>query len=136
MPVHVPNAYPHGQANQGKRIMGHTGSCHCGKIAFSVEGEINEVYDCNCSLCRRRGGLLWFGPREALVLSTPEDAVSTYTFNKHAIRHRFCETCGVGPFGEGTHPKTGEATVAINVRCLPGVDLASLKVIAYDGASM
>ena len=136
MPVHVPIAYPHGQANQGKRIMGHTGSCHCGKIAFSVEGEINEVYDCNCSLCWRRGGLLWFGPREALVLSTPEDAVSTYTFNKHHLQHHYCKECGVAPYSEGNNPKTGARTVAVNVRCLPDVDLALLKVVAVDGASL
>ena len=114
----------------------HAGSCHCGRIAFTLEGDIGQVIDCNCSMCRRRGALLAFFPRSAMTLSTPESDIATYTFNKHAIRHRFCETCGVGPFGEGTHPKTGEATVAINVRCLPGVDLASLTVIPYDGASM
>ena len=43
------------------------GSCHCGRIAYEVEvGDgITEVYDCNCSMCRRRGGLLWFAPRSA-----------------------------------------------------------------------
>ena len=116
--------------------MRHAGSCHCGGIAFELEGEITEAYDCNCSMCRRRGGLLWFGPREALTLSTPQDAISTYTFNKHHIQHRFCGRCGIAPFGEGTHPGTGARTVAVNVRCLPGVDLASLKVVPIEGASL
>ncbi len=114
----------------------HAGSCHCGKIAFDVEADITEVTDCNCSLCRRRGGLLWFGPREALVLKTPESDVSTYTFNKHHIRHHFCATCGVSPFGEGENPKTGAKTVAVNVRCLPGVDLKALKIVEYNGAAL
>jgi hypothetical protein len=43
--------------------------------------------------------------------------------------------CGIAPFSEGTNPKTGEATVAVNVRCLPDVDLATLKVVPVDGAS-
>lgn len=116
--------------------MGQSGSCHCGRIAFTVEGQIDQVYDCNCSLCRRRGGLLWFGPREALTLSTAEDDVSTYTFNKHHLQHHFCSHCGVAPYSEGVNPKTGAATVAVNVRCLPGVDLAALKVIAVDGANL
>ena len=114
----------------------HEGGCHCGNIAFTVEGDIDSVIDCNCSICRRRGHLLAFFPRSALVLKDPDADIATYTFHRHAIRHRFCPTCGVGPFGEGTNPKTGEATVAVNVRCLPGVDLAGLKVIPYDGASM
>ena len=50
--------------------MQYEGSCHCGQIAFVVEAAepITDALDCNCSLCRRRGGLLWFGPREALRL--------------------------------------------------------------------
>lgn len=114
----------------------HAGSCHCGKIAFEVEADITQVTDCNCSLCRRRGGLLWFGPREALVLKTPESDVSTYTFNKHHIQHHFCATCGISPYGEADNPKTGTLMVAVNVRCLPEVDLGSLKVVAFDGASL
>ena len=116
--------------------MKHAGSCHCGRIAFELEADIQQVVDCNCSLCRRRGSLLWFGPREALVLSTPEDAVSTYTFNKHHLQHHYCSQCGVAPYSEGINPGTGARTVAVNVRCLPGVDLAALQVVAVDGASL
>ena len=112
----------------------HAGSCHCGRIAFTLEGDIGQVIDCNCSMCRRRGGLLAFFRRSAMTLSTPERDIATYTFNKHLIRHHFCPTCGIAPFGEGKDPKTGDATVAINVRCLDGVDLAALEVIPYDGA--
>lgn len=114
----------------------HAGSCHCGRIAFTVEGEIDTVIDCNCSLCRRRGSLLAFFPRSALVLQTPEADIATYTFNTHRIHHRFCPNCGCAPFGEGVNPKTGEATAAVNVRCLPDVDLAGLKVVAFDGARL
>ena len=46
------------------------GSCHCGKIAFEVEGEINAAVACNCSICSRKGSLLWFVPREKLQLKT------------------------------------------------------------------
>ncbi|MBP2488492.1 hypothetical protein JOH50_004219 [Rhizobium leguminosarum] len=35
--------------------MRYEGSCHCGNVAFEVEGEFTEALDCNCSLCRRRG---------------------------------------------------------------------------------
>lgn len=114
----------------------HAGSCHCGKIAFDVEADITQATDCNCSMCRRRGGLLWFGPREALTLKTPESDLSTYMFNKHHIQHHFCSTCGISPFGEGDNPKTGARMISVNVRCLPEVDLASLKVTTFDGASL
>lgn len=112
----------------------HAGSCHCGRIAFEVEGEIGEVIDCNCSMCRRRGALLAAFPRSALVLKTPEADLATYRFNRKAIEHHFCTTCGIAPFSEGKG-RDGVAMTMVNVRCLPDVDLASLKVIAFDGAS-
>lgn len=112
------------------------GSCHCGAIAFELEGEITEGYDCNCSMCRRRGGLLAFLPREALVLRTPESALGTYKFNRHVIDHHFCKVCGISPFSEGVHPATGAKTVAVNLRCLPDLDLASVKVVPVDGANL
>ncbi len=112
----------------------HEGSCHCGRIAFTVEGEVDEVIDCNCSLCRRRGALLAAFPREALKLTTPESGMGTYRFNKHVIAHHFCPECGVAPFSEGKG-RDGSAMAMVNVRCLPGVDLSKLKVVAFDGAS-
>jgi len=118
--------------------MKYAGSCHCGRIAFEVEtGDgIAEAYDCNCSMCRRRGGLLWFGPRSAMELKTPEADLATYRFNHKRLAHHYCPDCGIAPFSEGTHPKTGEATVAVNVRCLEGLDLGSLKIVHVDGASL
>ena len=116
--------------------MRYSGSCHCGKVAFEVEGEIDGALACNCSICRRKGSLLWFVPKTQFELKTPEDAASTYLFNKHAIRHRFCPNCGMHPYAEAIHPKTGLPTAAINIRCLEGVDLDQVKVMHFDGASM
>lgn len=112
------------------------GSCHCGRIAFEVEGQIDQVMDCNCSNCSRRGYLLWFAPRENLKLLTPEANLSTYTFNKHVIKHHFCGVCGSAPFGEGaTKNGTGKVMAAINTRCLENFDPRSVKQVQVDGKS-
>lgn len=112
--------------------MKYQGSCHCGKIAFEVEGEIDGALSCNCSMCQRKGSLLWFMPRTALNLLTPENAMSTYTFNKHVIKHHFCPDCGIHPFGEGTDPN-GNVMAAINIRCIEDIDLTKIPVQHYDG---
>ena len=57
--------------------MNYKGSCHCGRIAFAVDGDFDRVIDCNCSHCSRKGYLLWFVPREKLELATPESDLST-----------------------------------------------------------
>jgi hypothetical protein len=40
--------------------MKYKGSCHCGRVAFEVEGTIESALSCNCSMCQRKGSLLWF----------------------------------------------------------------------------
>ncbi len=81
------------------------GSCHCGHIAFQVEGTLTGAMSCNCSICGRKGALMWFVPRETLHLLTAVENASTYTFNKHLIQHRFCPKCGMHPYGEALDSK-------------------------------
>ena len=115
--------------------MVYKGSCHCGAIAFDAEGELKEVMACNCSICSRKGSLLWFIPRDKFRLRTPEEKLSTYTFNKRFIKHHFCSTCGIHPFAEAAD-KSGKPMAAINVRCLEDFDFASLPVKHFDGKSL
>jgi hypothetical protein len=69
-----------------------------------------------------------------LHLLTPDENASTYLFNKHVIKHRFCPECGIHPYGEGTDPK-GNRIAAINIRCLEDIDLAPIPVTHFDGRS-
>ena len=115
--------------------MVYKGSCHCGRIAFQVEGTLNAATSCNCSICQRKGTLMWFVPREQLKLLTPDENASTYTFNKHVIKHRFCPNCGMHPYGEGVDRK-GNAMAAINIRCLEGIELGNVPVTQFDGRSL
>lgn len=112
------------------------GSCHCGKIAFQVEGEITGAVACNCSICSRKGTLMWFVPLENLQLLTPQQAMRTYTFNKHQIKHRFCDTCGIHPYGEGVAPTGNRMVAAINIRCLEDFDVESVPVQHFDGRAL
>ena len=113
----------------------HKGSCHCGQVAIEVEGGIDGGMTCNCSICGRRGSVLWFVPRDRMTLKTPEDDAASYTFNHHVIRHRFCPKCGIHVWGEGTDPK-GNAIAAVNLRCIDGIDLATIPTQAFDGRSL
>ena len=109
------------------------GSCHCGNVAYTVEGTIDKALACNCSICQRKGSLLWFTPKTNFTLTTPDENAGTYLFNKHFIAHRFCKTCGMHPYAEADFK--GTPTAAINVRCIEDIDLDAIPVEHYDGRS-
>ncbi len=115
--------------------MKYQGSCHCGGIAFEVEGTLESALACNCSICQRKGSLLWFVPYTQFHLQTPETNTRVYEFNRHAIKHRFCPTCGLHPYAEGVDPQ-GTRMAAINIRCLTDIDLDAIPTNKIDGRSM
>jgi hypothetical protein len=106
------------------------GGCHCGRIAFEVQGQPERMIECNCSICAKKGYLHWIVPRERFHLITPADNLATYSFNAGVARHHFCPNCGVAPF---YIPRSDPDRIDVNVRCLDGVELAQLAVEHFDG---
>jgi hypothetical protein len=114
----------------------YSGGCQCGNVRFEVQMDIGEVLACNCSRCARLGSLLAFAPATQFKLLSGEADLTKFEFNTHMIQHQFCASCGIQSFAIGTHPKTGAKMAAINVRCVDGIDIDSLKVKKVDGKSL
>lgn len=112
-----------------------TGGCHCGEVRFEVNTAFEPVVSCNCSICSKSGMLLTFVPADHFNLTSGADNLTDYQFNKKVIHHLFCKTCGVRSFGRGMGPN-GVEMIAINVRCVDGIDLSKLKPIEFDGKSL
>jgi hypothetical protein len=111
----------------------HTGSCHCGAVRYEATLDLQKpVISCNCSMCGRTGTLLTFIPESDFKLLQGEDALTDYQFNKHVIHHLFCKVCGTKSFARGVG-RDGAPTVAVNARCLEGVELGALQIMSYDG---
>lgn len=109
------------------------GSCHCGNVRFEVPLDLSKpVIGCNCSMCGRSGWLLQFVGASQFKLLKGEESLGDYQFNKNVIHHLFCKNCGIKPFGRGKN-QDGSDMVAVNTRCLEGVEASTLTVHAYDG---
>src|SRR5581483_2140289 len=87
------------------------GGCHCGAVAFEVEGRPERAEQCNCSICSKKGYLHWIVPRESFHLLTAMENLATYVPRSHPDR------------------------IDVNVRCLEGFDPAALEVEQFDGAN-
>ena len=113
--------------------MSFEGSCHCGKLSYTVDEELpTKAMQCNCSICRRRAALHHFTTPDKFSFRGADDDVSTYQWNKHIIRFEYCNNCGCAPFAHGDGPKG--PMVEINLRCVEAIDLDSLQIEPFDGA--
>ncbi len=112
----------------------YTGGCQCGKVRYEVEIALGEVNACNCSRCGRIGSLFAFLPATDFALKSGEDSLKDYQFNNNVIHHLFCSDCGIESFATGKGPD-GTELVAINARCLDGVDVDTLEIKKVDGRS-
>jgi len=106
------------------------GGCHCGRVAYEVSGPIERVSECNCSICSKKGYLHWIVARERFRLLTPWEDLATYTFNTHTAKHHFCPRCGVASFYIA---RSDPDKIDVNLRCVEGVDPATLQVVPFDG---
>ena len=112
-------------------MQGYAGSCQCGKVRYDVSLELGEVIACNCSRCGRLGSLLAFTPAANFKLISGEGAMTEFQFNKHVIHHLFCSNCGIQSFARGM--QRGAEMVAINARCLEGIEPEQLKAKHVNG---
>lgn len=110
-------------------------SCHCGRIRFTVTGEIGQAAECNCSICATSGFLHWFVEPSQVQLGDALEHAQTYVWGSGAARHFFCGHCGVAPL---RRPRLAPERLSVNLRCVKGVDVDALIRTArrFDGASL
>ena len=108
----------------------HRGGCHCGRVRFEVEGELEGLEVCNCSYCARAGYLHWYVAPERFHLRGGSDDLRSYQFGTFSSRNHFCGVCGISPF---RRPRSDPDRVDVNVRCLEGVDADALPFRRFDG---
>ena len=109
------------------------GQCHCGAVRFSATTSLEDLFDCNCSRCRRVAMVMSSVPASDFVLHQGGEALQLYRFNHKAIDHLFCKTCGVAPFSRGKFGDT--PMVMLNVGCLDDTPMIDRSTIThYNGA--
>ena len=112
-------------------LVTHTGSCHCGAVRYEVDAPADlEVSECNCSICSRSGYLHLIVPRSRFRLLSGEDNLTTYTFDTHEAKHKFCKTCGIKSF---YIPRSHPDGISVNARCIEEGTIKLMQVEFFDG---
>lgn len=109
------------------------GACHCGRVKFEVDADLDHVRICDCSICTKRGALIHRVEKDCFRLLTPIEDLTLYQFHTRTAKDYFCPHCGILPF---RRPRTAPQVWAVNVRCLKGVDLAEIHVKHVYGSTL
>jgi hypothetical protein len=115
-------------------VTSYEGGCHCGAVRFRVSLENLEpvVYDCNCSICHKKGFLHLIVTEENFTLVAGAEHLTSYRFNTGVAQHLFCRVCGIHSF---YRPRSHPNGIDINLRCLDQDLSAILPIKKFDGAN-
>ena len=119
------------------------GSCHCGKVAFEIEGEIPPTLTrCTCTFCAKRGTLYAYYEPAQFRLTTSEADSATYRWNSKMVAHNFCSNCGCGTFSDSPDFKPDKSwdgktrRIGVNARLFDNFDAAEAPVQIIDGKNL
>jgi len=110
-----------------------TGSCHCGRVRWSFDGDPGSATACNCTTCRRYGALWaydWLGARIKTSGQTHK-----YLRGERELGFHFCPHCGNAAWWLGEKPHHDERTrVAVNLRLADDpAAVADLPIRHFEG---
>ena len=73
------------------------GKCLCGAVQFKITGDVPNLYQCHCSLCRKQSGTASNGAtlvhRNSFSWLSGEDKITRYKMEDGFTSH-FCSICG------------------------------------------
>ena len=109
------------------------GSCHCGRISFTLNQLPERVTICNCSICSRYSAVWGYYQRQEVVLEIRDEAAAGYQWNDRVITFVHCRFCGCMTHYEDVE-QTPESRLAVNFRMTPAPVWESIPVRYFDGA--
>lgn len=109
------------------------GSCHCGAVRFRIDTELTRFTRCDCTLCRKKNGVMTQVHESQFTLLAGEDDLGCYQWNTRVAKHYFCKRCGIYTFHR---KRAAPDSYGVNVFCLDDTDISEVPVVQVDGKSM
>lgn len=111
----------------------HTGSCLCGAVAFTIDGELSPPSVCHCGQCRKQSGNVWASTwtHQDNLAFTASDTLKWFRASDIA-RRGFCSNCGSFLFWQ----HNDENTISISMGALDeptGLKLSKHIFVADKG---
>lgn len=109
------------------------GTCHCGRVTWTLDTPPDSVTACNCTICRRYGALWAYGCIDHDIHTTGE----TREYRRAdggAIDFHFCAACGCLTHYVATKVgDDGRFWTAVNLRMSEPDPILDLPINHFDG---
>ncbi len=69
-------------------------------------------------------------PARTVPAADAGEELALYTFNTNTAKHYFCPRCGVASFYIA---RSAPDKIDVNLRCVEGIDLATIPITQFDG---
>lgn len=109
------------------------GSCHCGAVRLTLPEPPADLVSCNCSMCRRIGGLWGYYRPDQLVVEDPGRRLVEYVQGDATMASWHCGTCGCTTHWTPRQP--GLDKTGVNLRMFDPAVWGQLRRRFIDGAS-
>ncbi|MAS04037.1 MAG: aldehyde-activating protein [Ahrensia sp.] len=94
----------------------HSGSCLCGAVTFTIDGEFDRFFLCHCSRCRKFSGTAHasnlFSFKGKVNWLSGKESVKFYDVPQTRFMKAFCAECG------SPVPREREEAVVVPAGCL------------------
>jgi hypothetical protein len=107
------------------------GSCHCGRVTWTLKAIPESATACNCTSCRRWGGLWAYGVENEDIIAT--GLTKTYIRGTN-LEYHFCTNCGCVTHWRTLDPAdSGKRAMAVNLRMTDPEKVFHLQIDHFDG---
>src|SRR5262249_10668750 len=114
----------HAEHEEADMLETREGGCHCGRVRFRAEVDLELLSHCSCSICTKKG-ILHLGTDPATFhLARGKTALKAYTFGTGVAQHTFCAHRGMHA---SDIPRANAHRISGNARCLDDIDGPSLS---------
>ena len=109
------------------------GACHCGAVRLTLPAAPEKATKCNCSLCRRLGGLWAYYEFGSVKVEGHPDHTAEYVWGDKTLRNVRCAHCGCSTHWEPLVPEPG-GRHGVNLNNFDPRLLEGVQVRRFDGA--
>ena len=94
-------------------------NCHCGKVEIEVETNLENIKQCNCSICIRKNAKMAMVSKDSIQIIKGKENLNSYKFNTMIAEHFFCKNCGIYTHHNRRSDPNG---AAINIGCIDAIN--------------